>query len=81
MLNSLLYFSISAPNNPSPLKVQNGLIREDFLPQKAIRYTVCISACTFGLCVGGVCVSVSVCGVSVSVSVCAFIRLCTYAHK
>ena len=57
----LLYFSISAPNSPEnfpPLKVWNGSIHEDFLPQKAIRYTVCISGCTFGL---SVCVRVCVC--------------------
>ena len=35
----------------SPLKVRNGSIRDDFLPQKAIHYKVYISACTFGLCV------------------------------
>ena len=84
----LLYFSISAPKsaeNFPPLKVWNGSIHEDFLPQKAIRYTVCISGCTFGL---SVCVCVCVC-VCVRVCVCvgmcacvsAFINLCTYAHK
>ena len=60
----------------SLLNVWNGSICEDFLPQKAIRYTVYISVHTFGLCVC-VCVCVYVC-VCVHARVSAFIRLCTY---